>query len=548
MPSSNFGTPLRGNQVIQGPVGAMARLFLEEGKKEAAVDFLRQAKRDFPDNSIGYRMLGDFYFATGDVDHAEAEYRTLYEEHPKDLQVKKNYIQLLILKNHWEDAAKLNEEVLKTSPQDVEALVYRGQLQIQDAHVSDAVFTLETATKDEPENGLAHYYLGVALEKSGNTERAETEWREAVRRRPDLIEAQRSLAGLSIRKGDMNALEQAANQIITLQPDSPDGYALRAISLMNRHLLTEAGEAVRKAISVAPQSPVGYVQLGALELVQKQYPEAVKAYQNALERDQNSTDALRGLMNALLIQDRVDQAVAAANSQIAKAPNNAEFYDLLGTALFNNKKDLGGAETALRKSIELQGSNADALIKLGEVQAARGEVDQAIATYEQAAKDHPHNANFQTLLGQLYESKQDWNRAQEAYQKALEITPNDPLTCNNLANVMLRLGGNPDLAMTLAQTARRGMPDSPDAADTLGWVYYQKGAYQSAIDLFEEALKLAGKNKVPEDPGVHYHLGLAYQKTNQPALARQHLEKVLRIDPNYSDAAEVKKQLALLRS
>jgi len=112
----------------------------------------------------------------------------------------------------------------------------------------------------------------------------------------------------------------------------------------------------------------------------------------------------------------------------------------------------------------------------------------------------------------------------------------------------LQLGGNLDIAMQLAQTARRGMPDSPDAADTLGWVYYQQRAYRPAIDLFQEALKLAGRNKAPEDPGIHYHLGLAYQKTNQPALARQHLEKVLKINPNYSDAADVKKQLAQLRS
>ena len=139
-------------------------------------------------------------------------------------------------------------------------------------------------------------------------------------------------------------------------------------------------------------------------------------------------------------------------------------------------------------------------------------------------------------------------QAQTAYQEALDLAPNDPLASNNLANVMLQLGGNLDVAMALAQTARRGMPDSPDATDTLGWVYYQKGAYQAAIDLFQEALKLSGKQKAAEDPGIHYHLGLAYQKTNQPALARQHLEKVLKINPNYSDAADVKKQLALLRS
>jgi len=104
------------------------------------------------------------------------------------------------------------------------------------------------------------------------------------------------------------------------------------------------------------------------------------------------------------------------------------------------------------------------------------------------------------------------------------------------------------VALSLAQTARRGMPDSPNAADTLGWVLYQKGAYRSAIDLFQEALKLAEKSKAPEDPTFHYHLGLAYQKTEQPALARQHLERVLKINPNYSDAGDVKKLLAQLHS
>jgi tetratricopeptide (TPR) repeat protein len=113
---------------------------------------------------------------------------------------------------------------------------------------------------------------------------------------------------------------------------------------------------------------------------------------------------------------------------------------------------------------------------------------------------------------------------------------------------MLQTGGNLDVALSLAQTARRGLPDSPNAADTLGWVYYQKGAYKSAIDLFREALKLGDKSKGPDNPTVHYHLGLAYEKDNQPALARQHLERVLKLDPSYSSAAEVRKTLAKLRS
>jgi tetratricopeptide (TPR) repeat protein len=527
--------------------GVLARLYLVEGKKSDAVESLRQAKTDFPNNSIGYRLLGDFYFAVGDMDQATAEYSTLLQEHPKDIQVKKNYVQLLILKNRMAEAGKLNDEVLNAYPKDSDALVNRGQMQIVGGNLNDASATLQAALQNDPENALAHYYFGIVLEKSGNSGRAETEWREALRLRPNLVDAQRNLAGVAMRKNDMAALDAAATQIIAFQPASPDGYALRAISRINRGHFKDAEDDIRKAIEVAPQNSVGYVQLGGLRFVQKQYDQAEEAYQQALDRDLNSNDALRGLINALLMQNQMDKAIATATAQIAKAPGNSGFYDLLGTVLFRNKRDLNGAEAALQKSVELD-HNSDAVIKLGEVQAAQGETDQAIATYQQAAKDHPRNANFHILLGEIYESKHDWKSAQAAYQQALDLAPNDPLASNNLANVMLQLGGNLDAAMALAQTARRAMPESPDAADTLGWVYYKQGAYQPAIDLFQEALRLAGKNRAPEDPGIHYHLGLAYQKTNQPVLARQHLEKVLKMNPNYGDAGEVKKQLAQLRS
>ncbi len=253
-------------------------------------------------------------------------------------------------------------------------------------------------------------------------------------------------------------------------------------------------------------------------------------------------------MNTYLAQKQPDKAVAAAQAAIAKSPNNSALYDLLGTALFNAKKDMNGAETALRKSAELNKNNSDALLKLGQVQAAKGSADDAIATYQRSLKDNPREPSFYILMGELYESKQNWERAKESYQKALEIQPDNPLASNNLAYVMVQSGGNVDVALSLAQTARRGMPDSPNAADTLGWVYYQKGAYKSAIDLFQEALKLADKNKSPEDATFHYHLGMAYERTDQPALARQHLERVLKINPNYSSAGDVKKMLSQLRS
>ncbi len=203
------------------PPAALARLYIAQGKKAEAEAFLKQVKPRFPDNSTGYRMLGDFYFATGDLDKATAEYGSIYHDHPKDLQVEKNYIQLLILKNRLDDASKLNDAILAGNANETDALIYRGQIQIRGGHPSDAAQTLQTALKNDPDNGVAHYHLGLALDQMGNPERAVEEFRSAVRLRPDLIEAQRALATAAMRKGDMETLEQTATRSSVCSPPRP---------------------------------------------------------------------------------------------------------------------------------------------------------------------------------------------------------------------------------------------------------------------------------------------------------------------------------------
>ncbi|HEY2115095.1 MAG TPA: tetratricopeptide repeat protein, partial [Candidatus Angelobacter sp.] len=517
------------------PRAAYARLLMTAGKKTEVEAFLRQTKNDLRDNSEGYRMLGDFYFSNGELDKAVSEYSILYGEHPRDLQVKKNYVQLLILKNRTDEATKLNNEVLKANPKDADALDYRGQIQLQQGDAAAAVDSLQKALKIDGNSAVAHYHLGRAFDLQHNEQQAESEWREAVGLRPDLTDAQRALATMELRRGDFDALTQTARQIIAASPNAPDGYLLRALAEMNRQGFSEAEQDMRKAAEVAPGNPAPYVQMGNLHQLQKQYPEAIKFYQQALDKDPASSDALQGMMNTYIAQKQLDQAVAAAKSQIAKSANVSGFYDLLGTALFQ-KKDYAGADAAFHKAIDLDKNNSDALLKLAQAQAAEGSASQALATYQQSIKDHPKEISFYILAGMMNESQNNFDQARSLYQQALNIQPDNPLASNNLAYLMLQQGGNVDVALSMAQTARRGMPDSPQAADTLGFAYFQKGVYRSAIDMFQESLRLNEKAGAADDPLVHYHLGLAYQKANQPVQARQQLERALKISPNNPEA------------
>lgn len=301
-----------------------------------------------------------------------------------------------------------------------------------------------------------------------------------------------------------------------------------------------AEQDLKKAIEVAPENPLAYTRMGLLRLSQGRTGEGQRLLEQALEHDPNALEALLSLVRLYGIQKQPTKALDRVNAQIAKAPNNSAYYQLLGQ-LLAGQKDFAKAEAAVQKALDLNKNNANALLLLGQLQVAGGSKDKAAASYERSIQQNPRDVRSYVLLGGLEESGGNWQRAQELYQKALQVEPDYPIAANNLAYLMLEHGGNPDVALSLAQVASRGMPDLPNAADTLAWAYYHKGAYKLAVDLLEDAVK-----KAPQNPAYHYHLGLAYQKANNQAGARKHLEETLRLNPSFARAAEIRQALAEL--
>ena len=108
----------------------------------------------------------------------------------------------------------------------------------------------------------------------------------------------------------------------------------------------------------------------------------------------------------------------------------------------------------------------------------------------------------------------------------MEIQPDYALAANNLAYVMLEHGGDINVAFSLAQAARKGLPNEAFSADTLGWAYYKQGSYNAAIGALQEAVKAS-----PENSTYHYHLGLAYQKSNNLPMAKKEFASALLLKP-----------------
>ena len=522
------------------PRVALANLYLSQGKKPEAEQAMQQAKAALKDNPAGYRMLGDFYLSQGELDKAADEFGALYSQHPKDKAIAETYAQLLVQQNHLDQATKVNETNLKNFPSDPGAVILKGAILNRQQKQSDAVPVLEQAVKNAPDNAVGHFQLGLAYAGTKNLGQAEAQWREAVRLQPTMPDAHRALASLALQKHDAKLLAESGAALKSIAPGSADGYIYEAQAALWQGNQVAAETDIKKAIEVAPQNPAGYIQMGDLRLGQRKIEEAEKYFAQALKIDPSSSDALAGLVNIAVERKDPAKAMRLVQDQIALVPGSSNFYFLLGQLQLHSQ-DQSKAEAAFRKSVDLDKSNVPAVLSLGGLQVAEGSVAQAIATYQQAIQQTPGDARLYTGLGGSLEAHQDWQQAQEAYRKALEIQPDYALAANNLAYVMLEHGGDINVAFSLARAARKGLPNEAFSADTLGWAYYKQGIYNAAIGALQEAVKAS-----PENSTYHYHLGLAYQKSNNLPMAKKEFASALLLKPNPTQAEEIRKILASL--
>ena len=92
--------------------------------------------------------------------------------------------------------------------------------------------------------------------------------------------------------------------------------------------------------------------------------------------------------------------------------------------------------------------------------------------------------------------------------------------------------------MGLAQKAREANPNDPGIADTLGWIYFKKGIYATALDLLKESNeKFKGQN-----PTVLYHLAHAHDKNG----AKRNPSDGSSLGQDFAEATEAKKVLESL--
>jgi len=153
----------------------------------------------------------------------------------------------------------------------------------------------------------------------------------------------------------------------------------------------------------------------------------------------------------------------------------------------------------------------------------------------------PTRASYYALLARLRDDAGQPVKALDASLQAWKADRGDPYQANDFAYRAATAGLELELALEAAQAAVRSLPSfDPRGAhpaagyddwlaqnrdhaaafgDTHGWVLYRLGHYEQAAAVLREALLLANKPSAAH----HLHLGLCYDKLEDPQGALRHL-------------------------
>jgi len=121
-------------------------------------------------------------------------------------------------------------------------------------------------------------------------------------------------------------------------------------------------------------------------------------------------------------------------------------------------------------------------------------------------------------------------------EKILKVNPRFAPAASNLAWLLAEQDGGSGEGLQLAKEER---PKDPTTSDTLGCVLYKRGIHQRALVLFKESAA-----RLPDNPVVQYHLGLAYLQAGEKGNARSALAAAVRSSRDFSGKEEARRTLA----
>ena len=272
--------------LLSRPIAQVGALAMVDGNNDIARRILERAVAINPKDADAHNNLGVLYTRLGDPMRAEYEFSVALNSDNDHMEAHMNYVHALLKRGDKRKAEKQLKKLLKRFPRLLEANLLLGDIYRLDNRAQDAMKLFQNVLNSSPDDPAAHLGIGLTELQAGKMEEALTSLRKAKEYGPEDPRTHRALGMLHMRSGDFEKAAANYEKAYKLAPgDSPDIVADWGIALMRAGHLKKAWAVFSKERDLRPDDPMPYLRLASVAERMKKYEEALSLYRTAVSKD-----------------------------------------------------------------------------------------------------------------------------------------------------------------------------------------------------------------------------------------------------------------------
>lgn len=445
----------------------LANLNLKQNKLIDAESAIKKAIAIQSNNEWYFVLLSDVYKRNGKINELIGVFAQLIKLNPNNADYYYDKANAESFANKIDAATKTYQEIEEKFGSSAELIQARQRLLVQkDGKLSDK--ELEKLIAENPTEAKNYLYLSDVLLQKGDEQGALNLLKKAQAIEADNFELQLALADVyrSLKKDAeaFLALKSAFNNSAM-----PINQKVKIVVMMfpsfNRpEVLNQAQELAQIAAIIHPQEPKVLALYADVLCQQGKYKEAKVLYLETLKLTKQVYAVWEQTINIQNILGEYQEALKTGDEALSFYPNQASLHYYVAFAQYKT------------------GKNTEAMQSINDVLILGSDNKELLA-------------QAYALQGDIFINEKKFSAANKAYDKALEVQPNNYLMMNNYAYYLTLRDEDLPKAATMAEKAANALPQSASVADTYAFVLFRLQKYNEAQLWIEKAVKISnGKN------------------------------------------------------
>lgn len=464
----------------------LADLYRYVKNDSLALESLEKACKLYPDNYWYKNRLVGLYLENRRNDEALAMVEEMAQRWPTKSGVLTMLLELYEQKQDYANMVKVLDKIEVKEGKSEQLSMEKFRLFLQMNDEKRAFSEMQALAEEYPNDLRYQVVIGDLYLDAGKKKEALQQFESVEARDPENVTLLLSMVNYYREEGVDSLYQSYLTRLLT-HKDVDDETRVRMMTVLVRENLANEGDSTQllslfDKVLEAPQEDTDMLELKVRYMVTKHMsPAEVKPYlRQMLDIDPENEMARQQLLSYAIAEDDTIGVVNICKPAVDYKAEDPIFYYYLGVGYFQLDEKEKAAE-AFRGGLE-RVENSD----LSNRQQLR--------------------VNMYALLGDIYHSMGQDDKAFQAYDSCLIYKQDDARVLNNYAYYLSLKKKDLQRAEEMSRRSNELEPDNATYLDTYAWVLFQMKRYEEAKQYMDRVVELMEKDGEEMSDDVQQHI------------------------------------------